>query len=238
MTELGLEHARDYRVFLERTPSEWSVLDSLVGVTISRFQRDRGVWDALREEVLPELAARALAEGEPELACWSVGCASGEEPYTASLLWSLELANLHPNLRLRILATDVDADVLERARRAEYASGTLRELPEAWRAAGFERTKGGFRLRPRFREAVELRCLDVRAEPPAGSFHLVLCRNLVCTYFAEPMARRTIENLCAQLEPGGAFVIGQHETLPFGAPLGPWSPRHGIFRKRAPARAD
>ncbi len=60
-------------------------------ITISRFYRDWAVFDALRREHLPAPAGRALAEGCP-LRCWSAGCASGEEPYTLSLIFHLELA--------------------------------------------------------------------------------------------------------------------------------------------------
>ena len=71
--ELALADAASYRDRLEAEPAEWEVLRGFCGVTISRFYRDRGVWDALGDEVLPAAAAAAMASGEHELWCWSVG---------------------------------------------------------------------------------------------------------------------------------------------------------------------
>lgn len=230
IAELELGGFAHYRARLERQPGEWEVLDDLLGVTISRFYRDRGMWEALHVEVLPELAGRALAAGEPELWCWSAGCASGEEPYTLSIVWTLELAGRFPGVSLRVLATDVDPQLLERARAAEYEAGSLRELPPAWRDRAFERRGDRFHLRDRFRAAVELRRHDVRDPPPKRSFRLIACRNLVCTYFDEPSQVAILEGVLSRLAPGGALLVGAHERPPPGVALAPWYPSRGIYR--------
>ena len=80
--ELGLPDLVAYREYLVSHHEEWQVLDSLCRVTISRFYRDRRVFDVLRFEILPTLARRALTDAEKEVRCWSAGCCSGEEPYT------------------------------------------------------------------------------------------------------------------------------------------------------------
>src|SRR5262245_44730401 len=116
LAQLGLADTAAYRARLEAEPAEWAVLDAMCFVTISRFYRDQAVWDMLQSEVLPAVATAALAQGQKELCCWSSGCASGEEPYTLSILWALGLADRYPGLRLRILATDQDEVVLDRAR--------------------------------------------------------------------------------------------------------------------------
>ena len=82
--ELGLADIGVYRTVLESTPGEWRRLDVLCHVTISRFYRDRGVFQFLERNVLPELAERAVARGAA-VEAWSVGCASGEEPYSLVL---------------------------------------------------------------------------------------------------------------------------------------------------------
>ena len=87
--ELGLSGLVAYREYLCCHPEEWQVLDSLCRVTISRFYRDKRVFDVLRFEILPSLARRALTDGEKEVRCWSAGCCSGEEPYTLQILWKI-----------------------------------------------------------------------------------------------------------------------------------------------------
>ncbi|NIM62580.1 MAG: chemotaxis protein CheR, partial [Acidobacteria bacterium] len=93
---------------------EWSRLDSLCRITVSRFYRDRAVWDHLGEVVLPDLARHAGRCGDAELRCWSVGCASGEEPYTLAMIGAAA------SVPLRILAGEADEHLLDRARRGVY----------------------------------------------------------------------------------------------------------------------
>jgi chemotaxis protein methyltransferase CheR len=235
MAQLGILDVATYRARLDVVPAEWKVLAGLCVVTLSRFFRDRAVWDTLRDEVLPAAAEAAAAAKDEALRCWSIGCASGEEPYTLSVLWVLGLAHRYPGLRLRILATDIDEDVLRRAHLARYAAGTLRDLPTGWLDHAFERHDGSFRLRERFRAAVELRREDVRFLLPDEVFRVILCRNLVCTYFDETLQRATLGRLLTRLSEGGAFVAGRKERLPPGMTLEPWHPRHGIYR-HAPTR--
>ncbi|MFB3131394.1 MAG: CheR family methyltransferase, partial [Rhodothermales bacterium] len=89
MRTLGLDHTEAYRAYLEAHPDEWDVLDAMCRITISRFYRDRGVFDLLRATLLPQRAQRAT--DETTLRCWSAGCASGEEVYTLKILWLEDL---------------------------------------------------------------------------------------------------------------------------------------------------
>ncbi len=224
---LGLASLGAYRERLEQDPAEWRVLDGLCGVTISRFYRDRGVFDALVRDELPRLARQAVARGEPRLRCWSPGCAGGEEPYTVRILWDLALAPRFPSLAMDVVATDCNETMLSRARAAVYGPGSLKDLPEAWKHAVFDENDGLFRLRPSFRRAVRFLKQDLRQRMPAGPFDLVLCRNLAFTYFAEDLQRRVVKRIARRLVEGGVLVLGSHESLPKGtkgfAPL-PASP--------------
>ena len=129
---LGVPDAEAYRRHLEAHPDEWRILDGFCRVTISRFHRNRGVFRFLFHTVLPELAARAMARGDDTLRVWSLGCASGEEPYTLAIGWMHALRDLNPSVALSILATDADPHMLERARSAVYTRSSVRELPPKW----------------------------------------------------------------------------------------------------------
>jgi chemotaxis protein methyltransferase CheR len=208
---LGLADAAAYRARLEADPAEWAVLDALCRVTISRFYRDRHVFDALRETLLPALleAARGGA-----FRVWSAGCASGEEPYTVGVLFRLGLQPRFPQVRLELIATDADEALLERARRGCYPRGALRELPPEWAARAFPDSGPEPCLAPAFREGLTFLRQDLRAGMPDGPFHLVLCRNVAFTYFAPPLQREVLSRLVERLVPGGLLVIGGHESLP------------------------
>lgn len=214
MQQLGLSQAPAYAAYLERNPTEWERLEALCGVTISRFYRDRAVFDHLTERILPDLARAAGPDGT--LRAWSAGCASGEEPYTLALIWEMRFAAQYPNLKYGVLGTDREAELLARAARACYRRSSLRELPAAWIERAFERVDDEWCLSPALRNAVQLELQDLRKTLPVGPFALILCRNLAFTYFDDAEQRRVLEALAARLAPEGYLVTGAHERLPEG----------------------
>lgn len=214
IAELGLSEADAYRVYLGGNEEEWDVLAGLCRVTISRFWRDRAIFEALRDEVLPELG--------PTLSAWCAGCASGEEPY------SLVLAAAEARVEIHVIATDADPVLLERARRACYPESSLRDLPADLRARAFE---DGC-LRPEYREPVDFLRRDVRDTAPGGPFDLTLCRNLVFTYFADELQQEVGRHLARSLRAGGALVVGAHEALPEELNgFEPWPATRGVYRR-------
>jgi chemotaxis protein methyltransferase CheR len=239
LRELRLGDFAAYRRRLEDDPGEWRVLDGFCFIPISRFGRDWSVFDCLGREVLPGLADAALARGANRLKAWSVGCARGEEPYTLNAVWRLTVAETRPNLLFSVLATDIDAELLDGARAGLYKDSSLRELPQSWRDAMFEKAEALHRIRPAFRENVRFELQDVRETQPGESFDLILCRNLVLTYFDPDLQHRVLRRLVRLLQPGGAFVIGLRERMPtndFG--LAPWHAERGIYRRIAAAESD
>jgi len=236
--ELKLPDLFAYRSYLETHPDEWKVLDSFCWIPISRLLRDRIVFERLGTEVLPVLAAAAKDRGARELRAWSAGCASGEEPYSLKILWNLEVASRFPDVSLVVVATDVDERLLERARAARYRSSSLRELPPAWLEKAFNRSHDLVELRPEFRAGVEFHRKDIRHQTERGPFDLILCRNLVFTYFAPPLQRETLDRLLSELREGGALVIGLKERLPEGTiGVAGWEPRLKIYRRSTAGNA-
>jgi chemotaxis protein methyltransferase CheR len=223
LADLGLEDLGAYRDRLAGDPAEWDRLDGLCRITISRFYRDRGVFQYLQASALPDLIRLAQSQHRPRLRIWSAGCGSAEEPYTLALMWCFGVRA--PGLELEILGTDADSHLLERARRACYPPGTLRELPARWRAA-FQADDDSLCLRAEYRSLVRFQQQDIRKVRPAGPFDLILCRNLAFTYFAPPLQLRLAHRLREHLVPGGLLVLGAHESIRQAIPgletLRPW----------------
>lgn len=214
MAELSLPGSDAYRGHLQAHPAEWLRLDAMCRISISRFYRDHALFKMLEHEVLPELAQRAVTHGERELRIWSAGCGSGEEPYTLALLWQLKCARRFPRSILRLLATDADANMIQRATLACYEYGSVKGLPETWRDSGFTTHDQKYCLRPLYRDGVTLLLHDIRNPPPNGPFHMILCRNLVYTYFDRRLQTEISRMLHDVLYPQGVLVVGVHETLP------------------------
>ena len=231
---LGLSGPEAYRSRLEADPAEWARLEAMCRIPISRFYRDRGVFDRLGRDVLPVMAAQAVEEGRGAVSCWSAGCASGEEPYSLAIIWRLAVEPRFPDVALEVLASDAEAHMLARAEAACYDAGSLRDLPAGWRDRATVFDGRRYCLRPAFREGVRFRLQDIRRARPAGPFDLVLCRNLVFTYFDLDLQIALLRRIAARLRPGGYLVVGAHERLPDDAAgLVPLDGSVPIYRKIA-----
>ena len=233
LEELNLSHLQSYRMYLENNPLEWHILDSMCRITISRFYRDHGVYDFLQSQVFPGFIENGCRTGDKTLSCWCIGAASGEEPYTLSLLW--DLAGLKKQgTDLRILATEVDRNMINRARNGCYPPSSISELPPGMRTRGFSRKNKLFCLKATYKKRVQFLQQDIRNEQPDSSFHLILCRNLVFTYFSGELQDEIARKILKHLKPGGALVIGAHEKLPASLPnLVRWLPGRPIYRREA-----
>ena len=215
MKTLGLPHFSAYRTWVEHHPSEWQLLDDMCRITISRFYRDWDVFDFLTNALLPQMAEKAVRENRP-LRCWSAGCASGEEPYTLALIGHFVLKEKFPELDFQIVATDIDQRLLERARTGAYPHGSLKGLPEEWLAKAFSNKGNEYQIHACFGSNIEWLQQDIRDTIPPGLFDLVLCRNLVATYFEARLQAAIFHQIKTALRPGGILVLGCHERLPQG----------------------
>ncbi len=213
LLELRLADLDAYRAALLREPSEWARLDAMCRIPISRFYRDRHVFDAIAHDVLPAAIAAVIARGDTGLRCWSAGCASGEEPYTLALSWRFVARCDEPKLGFTVIASDDDEVMLKRAAAACYERSSLKDLPPEWIGRAFSRSADLFCLLPEFRGDVRFLRQDIRREMPDGPFDLILCRNLVFTYFDEVLQRRLLHEMSERLVARGFLILGAHEAV-------------------------
>lgn len=205
----GFHAASPYLALLERDEAEIDALLAAITINVSQFFRNPSTFRTLEREVLPDLVRAARAAGERRLRLWSVGCASGEEPYSLALL-AEELQN--PELEIEIWASDVSAPALARAKAGYYDEQRLVEVPQPVRARYFVAEGQGFRLREEIRRRVRFLQQDILGVEPYPRAALILCRN-VLIYFSRSDQQRVLRRFAAALEPGGYLVLGQAETL-------------------------
>jgi chemotaxis protein methyltransferase CheR len=215
--ELDLGNIQAYSEYLENHGEEMKVLDAIFNITISRFYRDRGVFDSLANDVFPSLAEKVRQNQQEQIRCWSAGSASGEEAYTLIIIWKMAVwPEPGRDLSLQIIATDRNAHLIERAEKGIYPGGALKELPQEWKKQAFEKKENEYLIKNEFRQDVQFLEQDIRSELPEGTFDLILCRNLVFTYFQEDLQRDVFQLIMTRLNPGGYLIIGNHESLPEG----------------------
>ncbi|BCR06866.1 chemotaxis protein CheR [Desulfuromonas versatilis] len=206
---LGLDDAAAYLAVLRSRESEVDALMTALTIHVSQFFRNPATFAALEAEVLPRLFARARQQGRRELLLWSVGCSSGEEPYSLALLVS-ELAPR--DVRVAILGTDLSPAILERAGSGVFDPQRMTELPAALRDKYFTREGRFFRLDERIRTMVQFRQHNVLTAGDYPSADLILCRN-VLIYFSRQEQDRILAGFAAALPADGFLVLGRAESM-------------------------
>jgi chemotaxis methyl-accepting protein methylase len=232
MRARGEESIAAYVRLLEQDPAEYDRLVDALTINVTKFFRNAEVWGAIGEEVVPWL----LEPGGGERRIWSAGCASGEEPYSFSILLrdAARRAGREADVRrFRILATDIDRASLEAARGGEYLEASLSETPPEIAARWFS-PGPRFRLADAAREGVEFARRDLISEPAPPDRHVILCRTVII-YFDREIQEELFLRFHESLVPGGFLVLGKVETL-LGRARGLFQPvrsRERIFRKPA-----
>lgn len=216
ISQLGLADESAYRDYLHHHAAEWQILAVLCHVTISRFYRDKIVFDQLASELMPRLCEQLKLQGEQRLHCWSAGCARGEEAYSMVLLWSFVLQQQYPEIALSVMATDIDPLMIQQARNACYPFSSVKNLSAAWRQMAFTQINDQYCLHSVYQRPVTFLLGDVEQPINTQSYHLVLCRNLVFTYFSLGRQVQFLHQLQIQLSEGSVLVLGAHERLPEG----------------------
>jgi chemotaxis methyl-accepting protein methylase len=217
-----------YAALLKRDPSEYQRLVDTVTINVSKFFRNASTWVLLRDLVIPEL----WSSSHERVRIWSAGSAAGEEAYSVAILLLQHGEQHGPGIdRFDILATDIDSDVLEQARHAEYGPFAFTEMAEATRERWFEGEKHN-RLREDVKRHVRFEKLDLMTGEFPVDQHLILCRN-VLIYFERDVQHAMFRRFHDATASNGFLQLGKVETL-FGAPSGLYetvSARERLFRK-------
>ena len=209
----------DFDAYLQRVssgedPGELANMISVLTTNVSSFFRENHHFDTLRSQILPELLNRAV-RGE-RIRLWSAGCSSGQEPYTLAMLL-LEQDPTAARLDVKILATDIDQSILQRARSAEYDQEQMSSVPHAFQDKYFaaaEENDGHRVVAETVRNLVSFRELNLLKDwPMRGLFDVIFCRNVVI-YFDETTQRGLWPRFRSKLRHGGSMFVGHSERIP------------------------
>lgn len=213
MQQLYCRDVTTYLKVLDRRPDYRQECELLMTVSISRFFRDRQLWETLETKWLPEI----IAEHPLKIKVWSGGCGCGQEPYSFRIVWE-HLKNQFESLpSLNLIATDRHPVYLEHARSGVYNSSNLKEVTDEDRAAFFERRKGAkqYAIKKELKYDIHWGIHHLLTEPPGADFNVIFLRNNVLTYCRQETQNEVLTCILKCLVPGGLFIIGCHETLPY-----------------------
>jgi len=180
---------------------------------VTELFREQHHFELLAERIVSE-AARS---GRKKLRIWSAGCSLGDEPYSIAI--TLTNAPVTRDWDVKILATDIDTDVLAQARRGIYPAERVTKLTPGQRAhflRGTSKNEGLARVSEQIRGLVTFKQLNLHGTwPMQGPFDVVFCRN-VLIYFDAPARERLVRRFANILKPGGYLCLGHSEAASAG----------------------
>jgi chemotaxis protein methyltransferase CheR len=219
---LGLESFRDYCALVADAAGidERQRMLAALTTNVTRFFREPHHFDHLRDKVLPPLLDQAKRGGRVRL--WSAACSSGQEPYSVAMT----LLSLMPdavNYDIRILATDIDPNVVAEGQAGIYAEGLLQSIPADYRRRWVNAAPGHpgkACMAEELKALVSFRELNLIGDwPMRGRFDAIFCRNVVI-YFEEETQSKVWARFTPLMAPGGVLYIGHSERV-----TGPATPR-------------
>jgi len=236
MQGLDCRNMREYLDKLEQSEDVRSQCVRVMSVSISRFFRDKRLWQVLESRILPEL----IETHRKRVKVWSAGCACGEEAYSLKILWDHMGRTIGKLPVIDITATDINPLYLKRAKDALYPLSSLKEIPGVLRATYFQTEHGGkrFRVKPSLRAGIIWLTHNFFSGPPESGFQLILMRNNLLTYYQDKLIGPILDVIINTLSVGGYVIIGSHEKLSFQTPaLQPCPSLSYAFKKEMhPAR--
>jgi len=210
MSDLACSSVGGYLDLLAGDPRRAREAEKAPSVSVSRFFRDRDLWETLEDEVLPKFRG----SGDP-LRVWSAGCAMGQEAYSAAIIGTILKKRFGDFPAMEILATDVEPSLLEKAVEGRFPERVIRTVPERWRRSFFHLTGDGTTtaVDESLKRGITWRVHDLlRDPPPAGPHHLVFLRNSLFTYGRPEKIGAAVRMVLQAIRPGGYLVIGRKES--------------------------
>lgn len=204
---LGLRDAEAYLQRLETDPAELQPFINVITTNTTAFWREPDHFPMLLEHVRERVDG-----GQTRFRIWCAAASTGQEPYTMAATVR-EMAEAR-HLDLQILATDIDTQVLARARDGTYGDAEVTRMPPHLRADTFARAATGWKVVDRVKRMVRFARLNLMEAPypMRGPLDAIFCRN-VMIYLDQPSRRRMVAEFERLLAPGGVLFVGHSESV-------------------------
>ena len=231
----GLESVGDYLRLLHEATTELQQLYQDFLIRVTQFFRDPEAFEALKNKVFP-----ALVKGRPPnqpIRIWVAGCSTGEEAYSLAITLLEYLEDQSESRQIKILATDLNEYVLERARAGVYVDNIEIDVsPERLRRF-FVRQDGHYQISKSIRELCVFSRHNLTSDPPFSRLNLVSCRN-VLIYLDAALQKRVLPVLHYSLNPDGFLFLGSSESIGGSTDLfSAVDGKHRLFIKKSAAIA-
>lgn len=196
-----------YDKYVQGLKNDRELFDEFVNyitINVSEFYRNPEQWRLLDEQVIPDL----IGKFGRNLKIWSAACSTGDEPYSLVMALSKHI----PLNNIRIFATDLDKQVIEKAKVGLYAEKSIASVPAEFKAKYFTKVGPSFKIADEIKARVEFKEHNLLKDPYPSECHLIVCRN-VLIYFTEEAKEDVFRKFCRALAGGGVLFIGSTEQI-------------------------
>jgi chemotaxis protein methyltransferase CheR len=214
---LNLASFEDYVPFLDGNPTEMTEMLNRITTNKTFFFREPKHFETLRDVILPRIVNSSQHKSDRVIKAWCAASSTGEEPYSIAMVMAQFLA-AHPSWSGKLLASDLDTNVLAKAKAATYPKRELSSIPNALgKKYALESTQGSddaFRICPEIARQVQFRQINLMGGryPISSKLDFIFCRN-VFIYFTREDRDNVVRRFIDLLVPGGTLFLGHSEVL-------------------------
>lgn len=194
----------NYVSVLKTDQTKFEEFVNYLTINVSEFYRNVDQWQLLDKDVFPELISRY----GKNLKIWSAACSTGDEPYSLVMALSRHL----PLNQIRIYATDLDKQVIEKAKLGLYGEKSVAGVPADLKKKFFTKIGPSYQISDEVKSRVEFKEHNLLKDTYPTDFHLIVCRN-VLIYFTEEAKDEVFRKFQKSLKPGGYLFIGSTEQI-------------------------
>lgn len=204
ITKNGIKEYEKYVHLLKTDQSKFEEFVNYLTINVSEFYRNPDQWVVLDKEVFPEL----IGKFGKNLKIWSAACSTGDEPYSLVMALSRHL----PLNQIKILATDIDKQVIAKAKVGLYGEKSLAGVPADLKQKYFTKIGPSYQISQEIKDRVEFKEHNLLKTDYPTDCHLIVCRN-VLIYFKEDAKEEIYKKFERALKPGGILFIGSTEQI-------------------------
>ncbi|MHC1635334.1 MAG: CheR family methyltransferase [Candidatus Methanospirareceae archaeon] len=211
----GINFPYDYKKYielLEKNPLEYTSLLDNITINVTEFFRDPETFDTFKNEILPEILSEKRRRKSKILRIWSAGCASGEEPYTISIILFETLGSAIKDFLISIYATDINKNALKKAKEGIYDASSLKNVPKPLIHKYFSFKEGKYKIKEEVKKLVRFQQHDLFSGIKYSHFDVIFCRN-VLMFFSTEYQRKLLLDFYHTLNDGGYLILGRAETI-------------------------
>ena len=194
----------EYVALIKKDKEKFEQFVSFLTINVSEFYRNPEQWRLLDRDVFPQLIKRFGRN----LKIWSAACSTGDEPYSLVMALSKHL----PLNQIKIIATDIDKQILDKAKVGLYNEKSLAAVPDDLKKKNFTKVGASYKIADEIKARVEFKQHDLLKDAYPNGCHMIVCRN-VLIYFTEEAKEEVYRKFNAALTKDGVLFIGSTEQI-------------------------